>query len=294
MKISIIGTGRLGGALAIALAKNGHTIENLVARKIENAQRVAAVINPKPELLSSNELSEISSETILITTQDFEIEDAARQLAEKLKHKPFVFHTSGSLSSDILQTLKDAGCRIGSIHPLVSISDAVLGAKRFADVYFCVEGDAESVAVAEKIVSSLNGKSFRVATEYKTLYHASAVTASGHLVALIDVAIEMLGKCGLDETDAREIFLPLIKSTVENIQTQTTSAALTGTFSRADVKTVENHLKILRENVSTEAVEIYVQLGMRSAHLAERQGANPAKLADILGKLSLAKKNLRC
>ena len=293
MKISIIGTGRLGGALAIALAKNGHTIENLVARKIENAQRVAAVINPKPELLSSNELSEISSETILITTQDFEIEDAARQLAEKLKHKPFVFHTSGSLSSDILQTLKDAGCRIGSIHPLVSISDAVLGAKRFADVYFCVEGDAESVAVAEKIVSSLNGKSFRVATEYKTLYHASAVTASGHLVALIDVAIEMLGKCGLDETDAREIFLPLIKSTVENLQTQTTSAALTGTFSRADVKTVENHLKILRENVSTEAVEIYVQLGMRSAHLAERQGANPAKLADILGKLSLAKKNLR-
>jgi len=294
MKISIIGTGRLGGALAIALAKNGHTIENLVARKIENAQRVAAVINPKPELLSSNELSEISSETILITTQDFEIEDAARQLAEKLQHKPFVFHTSGSLSSDILQTLKDAGCRIGSIHPLVSISDAVLGAKRFADVYFCVEGDAESVAVAEKIVSSLNGKSFRVATEYKTLYHASAVTASGHLVALIDVAIEMLGKCGLDETDAREIFLPLIKSTVENLQTQTTSAALTGTFSRADVKTVENHLKILRENVSTEAVEIYVQLGMRSAHLAERQGANPAKLAEILGKLSLAKKNLRC
>ena len=294
MKISIIGTGRLGGALAIALAKNGHTIENLVARKIENAQRVAAVINPKPELLSSNELSEISSETILITTQDFEIEDAARQLAEKLKHKPFVFHTSGSLSSDILQTLKDAGCRIGSIHPLVSISDAVLGAKRFADVYFCVEGDAESVAVAEKIVSSLNGKSFRVATEYKTLYHASAVTASGHLVALIDVAIEMLGKCGLDETDAREIFLPLIKSTVENLQTQTTSAALTGTFSRADVKTVENHLKILRENVSTEAVEIYVQLGMRSAYLAERQGANPAKLAEILGKLSLAKKNLRC
>ena len=294
MKISIIGTGRLGGALAIALAKNGHTIENLVARKIENAQRVAAVINPKPELLSSNELSEISSETILITTQDFEIEDAARQLAGKLKHKPFVFHTSGSLSSDILQTLKDAGCRIGSIHPLVSISDAVLGAKRFADVYFCVEGDAESVAVAEKIVSSLNGKSFRVATEYKTLYHASAVTASGHLVALIDVAIEMLGKCGLDETDAREIFLPLIKSTVENLQTQTTSAALTGTFSRADVKTVENHLKILRENVSTEAVEIYVQLGMRSAHLAERQGANPAKLAEIRGKLSLAKKNLRC
>jgi predicted short-subunit dehydrogenase-like oxidoreductase (DUF2520 family) len=294
MKISIIGAGKLGGALAIALAKSGHTIEYLVAKKIENAQKVAEFISPKPEFLSSNELSQISSETILITTQDFEIENAARQLAEKIKYKPFVFHTSGSLSSDILQTLKDAGCKIGSIHPLVSISDAILGAERFADVYFCVEGDAESAAIAEKIVSSLNGKSFRVATEYKTLYHASAVTASGHLVALVDVAIEMLSKCGLDETDAREIFLPLIKSTVENLQTQTTSAALTGTFSRADVKTVENHLKILSENVSTEAIEVYLQLGMRSVQLAERQGANPEKLAEIFGKLSLAKKNLRC
>ncbi len=294
MKISIIGAGRLGGALAIALARSGHTIENLVARKVENVQRVAEYISPKPELLSANELSKITSETILITTQDFEIENAANRLAEKLENKPFVFHTSGSLSSDVLQNLKNAGCKIGSIHPLVSISDAVLGAERFENVYFCIEGDAESVKIAEKIVVDLKGKSFRVATEYKTLYHASAVTACGHLVALIDVAIEMLSKCGLENAAAREIFLPLIKSTVENLQTQTTFEALTGTFARADVKTFENHLKILRENVSPEALEVYLQLGIRSAHLAERQGANPEKLAEILEKIALAKKNLKC
>jgi len=41
MKISIIGIGRVGGALAIALAKNGCEIENLVARKKENAEKIA-------------------------------------------------------------------------------------------------------------------------------------------------------------------------------------------------------------------------------------------------------------
>ena len=293
MKISIIGAGRLGGALAIALARSGYTIENLVARNAGNAQRVAEYISPKPALLTEEEFSKISSDTVLITTQDFEIENAANQLAEKLENKPFVFHTSGSLSSNVLQVLADVGCKTGSIHPLAAISDAVLGAERFESAFFCVEGNAESIEAAEKIVADLKGKSFRIATEFKTLYHASAVTASGHLVALIDAAIEMLSKCGLTENEAQKIFLPLIKSTIENLQTQTTNEALTGTFARADVKTFENHIEILRKSVSPEALEVYLQLGMRSAHLAERQGANREKLAEILEKITLAKKNLK-
>ncbi len=294
MKISIIGAGKLGGALAIALSNNGYTIENLVGRKIENIQRIAEIIIPTPELLTSDEYSKITSEVILIATQEFEIENAAQKLAESLRNKPFVFHTSGALSSDILQALKNSGCKTGSIHPLVSVSDAFLGAERFESAYFCVEGDEESLKIAEKIVADLNGKSFRVAAEYKTLYHAAAVTACGHLVALVDVAIEMLSKCSLENADAREIFLPLIKSTIENLQTQTPAEALTGTFARADVAGFENHLKILRANVSDEAVEVYLQLASRSAHLAEEQGADHRNLAEILEKITLAKKNLKC
>ena len=70
MKISIIGIGRVGGALAIALAKNGFEIENLVARKKEDAEKIAETI--KSNVLT--EYSQISSQIIFITTQDFEIE----------------------------------------------------------------------------------------------------------------------------------------------------------------------------------------------------------------------------
>jgi predicted dinucleotide-binding enzyme len=38
MKISIIGIGRVGGALAIALAKNGYEIENLVGHLSPNVR----------------------------------------------------------------------------------------------------------------------------------------------------------------------------------------------------------------------------------------------------------------
>ncbi len=291
MKISIIGIGRLGGALAIALAKNGFEIENLFARKNQNGAKAFEFISSK--ILTDNEFDQISSDILFITTQDSEIENVAKNLAENLQNSAVVFHTSGSQSSEKLQCLQEIGCKIGSIHPLVSISDAVLGSERFKDSYFCVEGDKEAVKIANEIVIKLGGKPFSIETKFKTLYHASAVTACGHLVALIDVAIEMLDKCGMSENSSKEILLPLIKSTVENLASQTTANALTGTFARADVETFEKHLEVLRANVSTEALEIYLQLGNRSLHLAEEQNANKENLEKIREKISLAKKNLK-
>ena len=294
-KISIIGVGRLGGALAIALSKSGFEIERLIVRRAETARKISTVIEPRPQISTLADLSEISSELVFIATQDSEIEEVTERLAGKLERaKPTVFHTSGSLSSDILRPLSSIGCPTGSIHPLVSLSDAVLGAGRFAGAYFCVEGESRAVDQAGVVVAALGGKSFTIETRYKTLYHASAVTACGHLVALVDAAIEMLAKCGLSEQEAKETLLPLIKSTVENLEVQTTSEALTGTFARADVATFEKHLAALGENVSPEALEIYLQLGARSAHLAERQGANAGSLKEILAKISLAKKNFKC
>lgn len=293
MKISIIGAGRLGGALAIALSKKDFTIENLVARNSDAAEKIAGFIKSKPNILAPEELFKITSELIFITTQDSEIETVARKLKENLSHQPFVFHTSGALSSEILGELKSVGCRVGSIHPLVSISDSIRGASKFADAYFCVEGDAEAVEVGREIVGKLGGNPFSIETKYKTLYHASAVAACGHLVALVDAAIEMLSKCGLNETEARKTLLPLIKSTVENLETQTTSESLTGTFARADVATFEKHLETLQRNVSAEILEIYLLLGARSVHLAEKQGADKANLAEISDKLLLAKTNLK-
>ncbi len=293
INITIIGAGRLGGALALALTKKDFRVENLAARRFETAEKIAKLLESPPKILLNNDFFDITSDVVLITTQDSEIEIVADELAGKLKFKPIVFHTSGSLSSEVLKNLKSSGCSVGSIHPLVSISDARLGAERFADAYFCVEGDKAAVEIAEKIVEMLGGKSFSVATQYKTLYHASAVTACGHLVALVDAAIEMLTKCGLSETDAQTVFLPLIKSTVENLEEQTTAQALTGTFARTDAGTLEKHIKILRENVSPEALEIYLQLGARSLNLAEQQNANSENIEKMRGQILLAKTNLK-
>ena len=293
--ISIIGIGRIGGALALAFNKKNknYRIENLITRNSGKAHKIAEHLIDNPPIYTINEAEKIKSEIIFVCTQDSEILYVAEKLAEKLTHKPYILHSSGSLSSEILSDLKRIGCKTGSIHPLVSVSDAFLGAERFENAYFCVEGETIAVKLAKKIVEDLNGKPFSIETKHKILYHAAAVTACGHLVAVVDTALEMLSKCGLENENARKILLPLIKSIIENLETQTAAQALTGTFARADYSTFEKHLEDLEKNVSPNAVGIYLLLGERSLQLAEKQGADPKSLNKIRKKITLAKKNLK-
>lgn len=283
--ISIIGVGRVGGALALALARKNYFVQNLVLRN----NKTIDFLNTNINILNENELNKISTDIIFITTQDSEIENVAKKLAQVVENKPIVFHTSGSLSSEILQSLKAKGCKVASFHPLVSISDAKIGAERFANSYFCLEGDEEAVNVGKQIVADLQGNAFSIETKYKTLYHASAVMACGHLVALFSTAIEMLSKCGLSAEKSKEILLPLVKSTVENLQIQSPNEALTGTFARGDVEILLKHISSINENLSSEILDIYLKLGEVSLKLSP---ADQEKIAEMEKEIVIAKKQM--
>jgi predicted short-subunit dehydrogenase-like oxidoreductase (DUF2520 family) len=83
--------------------------------------------------------------------------------------------------------------------------------------------------LGKSIVRDLEGKSFSIRSEDKPLYHAAAVMVSGNVVALFDVRLEMLGQCGLKrENSAQAILLPLIASTVRNLETKDPGAGTDG------------------------------------------------------------------
>jgi predicted dinucleotide-binding enzyme len=82
--VSIIGVGRLGGALAIALAKKEYEIENLFFRN-RKKKDISQFINPQPKRLFKDEYSQIASEIIFITTRDAEIKKVVNQLVKKLR-----------------------------------------------------------------------------------------------------------------------------------------------------------------------------------------------------------------
>ena len=288
--VAIVGPGRLGLALAISLRASGYPILAFVARHTDHARKAARLFNQSEKLVRPLALAEIarlpSTDLVLITTPDDAIEETARRFAElarpkgKTRHRT-VLHTSGALSSSVLAPLAKAGFHTGSIHPLISVSEPRAGAEALRGAFYCLEGDPSAMRVARLIVSDLRGKSFSIQPKNKALYHAAAVMASPHLVALFDLAIEMLAACGLNKKKAKEILLPLLETTLNNLKVTDTRRALTGTFARGDLATVKRHLSALSAREFADALEVYKLLGLRSMRLASRNGIDEKLLDQI-------------
>lgn len=270
--VSIIGAGRLGSALALALDSAGYRIDAVAARRLANAVQASRKLVPRPLPLAAEQLGRLpSSEIIIISTPDDQIPVVAANLARatRANGKSQVYlHTSGALSSSALKALVDKGHHVGSLHPLIAVSDRKAGAKSLRAAYWCVEGDPAGTRAAREIVKRLGGHSFSIKSNKKPLYHAAAVMVAGHTVALFDVAVAMLIKSGVSRKRAREILLPLIKSNVRNLAKHGPERALTGSFVRGDAATIERHLGALKTSDEEDALAVYRILGKRSLQLA--------------------------
>jgi predicted short-subunit dehydrogenase-like oxidoreductase (DUF2520 family) len=269
-EVSIIGAGRLGTALAVALAGCGYSIQSLVTRRAQSARRAANLLDAEVQVLTAKQLHSLRrADVFLITVPDDQIAGVAAELSSlrfATDRKTTVLHTSGALSAEVLTPLRKKGWSTGSVHPLISVSDR--GAALPAG-FWSVEGDTAALRFAKAMVRDLAGRSFSIRSEDKPLYHAAAVMVSGNVVALFDVALEMLVRCGLTRKTAQEILLPLIASAVHSLETKDPVEALTGTFSRGDLETVKRHLEALKNSKLADALELYRLLGMRSLKLSK-------------------------
>jgi len=269
--VSLIGLGRLGTALAIALDSAGYEIVSLVGRSRRKLQKASQLLDVSWRRLVTKELDEGPvGDLIIVSVPDDQIPTVAEHLVGmKANGHPTVLHTSGALSSKVFASLAANGWHTGSIHPLASVSDPVSGFEALKRAYWCVEGDATAVRVARRLVRDLGAYSFSLKSEDKPLYHAAAVMSSGNMTALFDVALEMLERCGVSRRTSQKMLLPLLESNTMNLSRSGPEDALTGTFARGDLATVRMHLSALKGKDLDEALQLYRLLGKRSMELAK-------------------------
>jgi predicted short-subunit dehydrogenase-like oxidoreductase (DUF2520 family) len=209
----IIGDGRAGRALAGALAAVGWTVDGPLDRGADVSHAARGV------------------DILVIATPDDTIAEVAASVAPG---DAVVVHLSGALGLDALETHP----RRAGLHPLAALPDAETGRRRLlGGCTFAVAGDP----VAAAIVADLGGRAVEVPDGQRALYHATAVVAANHLVALAGQVERLAARVGVP-TDA---YWDLMAGALDNVRRLGAKAALTGPAARGDRATIERHLAAL-------------------------------------------------
>src|ERR1700692_2599624 len=173
MKLSIGGAGRAGSSFATALERAGH----------------------QGEVIHHEDVSSLSSSALIILCVP---DDAIASVAATLPPRDdrVVAHVAGSRNLDVLAPHP----RVGSLHPLMALPSGS-EADRLIGATYCVAGDD----LMRSVALSLAGRVITLRDDQRTIYHAAAVVASNHLVALMGQVRTLAESIGLTLED----FLPL-------------------------------------------------------------------------------------
>jgi predicted short-subunit dehydrogenase-like oxidoreductase (DUF2520 family) len=225
-RVRIIGPGRAGSSLATALSRAGWDV--------------------LPTLGRDDDLAPAASDTdlLVIATPDQAISDVAHAVTPV--ERTVVAHLSGSAGLRPLVSHR----RRAVLHPLVALPDPERGAERLVGAWFGLADDGDPL-VAE-VVASLRGRVVHVAETGWARYHAAAVIASNHLVALLGQAERVAASVGAPV----EAFLDLARGSLADVAELGPRAALTGPVRRGDTATIERHLDALppEERAAYEAM----------------------------------------
>jgi predicted short-subunit dehydrogenase-like oxidoreductase (DUF2520 family) len=214
-RLVVVGRGRLGSALTLAVgAVDGWSARSQPGR------------SEAPELADAD--------VVLICVPDGAVAEVAARLP--VDERRVVGHCSGALGLDVLAPHP----RRGSLHPLVSVPDAERGAAALHGAWAGLAGDP----LLQELADGLGMRTVHVADDDRRTYHAAAVIASNHLVALLGQVARVGEGLGVP----LDAFVDLARGSLENAAALGPADALTGPVARGDWTTVRGHLEALPED----------------------------------------------
>ena len=237
-RVAIVGAGRLGTALAAAVADAGLVVEGPLRRGE----------SPSP-----------AASAVLLCVPDGRIEAAAAAIAPR--PGLLVGHASAATTLAALDPHEAF-----SLHPLMTVT--AHGA-RFAGATAAIAGATDrALRTAEAIALALEMAPVQIDDADRAAYHAAACIASNFLVTLEGLAERLAQTAGL----GREPLAELVRATADNWARLGAEAALTGPIARGDEETVARQRDAIAERLPLE-LELFDALTDATRRLA---AAGPA------------------
>ena len=260
-KISIVGAGNVGAALAFRFANQGYCVE-LISRNPAKARTHLSDALAQRELTQPSNLTILDypqsfhlSNLVLLCVPDRAIATTAHLLADRFCGAEVVAHCSGLLDRTALDSIKLAGCVTASAHPLNTFPNLCAALdllhNEHASYLYC-EGDSSALRLIHALFQDIGFNTQTIDAKNKVLYHTACVFACNYLTVLMDMSLQTAQAAGIDQQDFFRACQPIIKATLENLDSHPPAAALSGPIARGDLQTVNRHIDAL----SSEAPEL--------------------------------------
>jgi predicted short-subunit dehydrogenase-like oxidoreductase (DUF2520 family) len=227
---AVVGRGRAGGSFTAALRAAGWSVVDLSHDR-------------------ARELAPEEAELVLLCVPDAAVGEVARSMTPS--DARVVAHCAGALGLVPLGRHP----RRASVHPLVALTDPQRGAEALVGAWFATAGDP----MVEQVVDALAGSRVGVDDDDRVVYHAAAVVASNHLVALLGQVQRLAAEIGVP----LEAYLELARGTLDNVAAVGPAEALTGPVARHDWGTIAAHLAA----IPASERPAYLAMAAAAAHL---------------------------
>ena len=268
LKLGFIGAGTVCTALAVRLNSKGYPIVAVSSRSRTSAQNLARAVDGC-RVFNNNQAVADSAELVFVTTPD----DAIAPVASQIQWHPgqSVVHCSGAASTDILQPAKESGAQVGAFHPLQTFASAQQAIENIPGSTFALEAEQPLLNTLKDMATALDGHWVELKASDKVIYHAAAVFACNYLVTLVKLATDLWQTFNVPTQKATQALLPLIRGTLNNIDTVGIPQCLTGPIARGDIGTINKHLDALQQT-APHLLSTYRELGLQTIPIALAKG----------------------
>lgn len=232
VKVVLIGTGNVAKFLFTVFSNHPQLrLVQVVGRNVK------ALNYFKAQTAVTSELRELKAADIyIIAVKD----EAIKAVSQELNIRDgLLVHTSGSIAMEALPK----NVRRGVFYPLQTFSG--VPPANSDNIPFCIEAENEvDYAQIEYLANCISNNVHRISSEKRRQLHLAAVFANNFTNHMYFLASDI---CAKHEVPF-ELLKPLICETYEKIMHQTPFDVQTGPARRNDLKTLQEHLLLLKES----------------------------------------------